>query len=304
MNKVHVSNYLNHGIKGHAKYEFVDVVVNDDNRLFIDPILIETGQNQNKWCIEANDIIQSFFKIFYKAYEQGDKTTKTEILAHAREQNGTRLGYGNGHNGKGNTAHGLLCVFKPLEQLILDIKTMKKPEDLPVLIPGFAEDGLSDMLTNILHEHLNLFTLQQLSKYGIQNNSSIQFWTWNRLTECWKEVKRDCYCVEGHEVLLVPKNIVRKGYLFKTHQYFSRIILERMREEGYYSRDGKLMPKKEIVSAKRNSAPHWEYDETISYTVQHNDALEEYHKKLPNFYADNGHAMNDSELDSFLYMCM
>ena len=299
MNKVHVSNYLNHGIKGHAKYEFVDVVVNDDNRLFIDPVLIETGHN--KWCIEANAIIQSFFNKFYKAYEQGNQTTKAEILAHAREQNGTRLGYGNGHNGKGNTADGLLCVFKPLEQLISDIKTMKKPEDLPVLIPDFAEDGLSDMLTNILHDHLNQFTLQQLSKYGINNFVHIKFWTWNRFTECWEIVDRPCYCIDGRELILVPKSIVRKNYLFKTHQYFNRIILERMREEGYYARDGKPIPKKEIVAAKRFSAPHWEYAETISYTNQHNDALEEYHEKLPQFYADNGNAMKDRELDSFLY---
>lgn len=299
MNRVHVSNYLNHGIKGHTNYEFVDVVVNDDNRLFIDPILIETANN--RWCIEANAIVQSFFNKFFETYEQGDPTEKAKILAHAREQNGTRLGYGNGHNGKGNTAQGLICVFKPLEQLILDVRTMHKAEDLPVLIPGFAEDGLSDMLTNILHNHLNQFTFQELSKYGIKSNSKISFSTWNRLTDCWEKVDRPCYCVDGRELLLVPKNIVRKNYLFKTHQYFNRIILERMREEGYYTKDGKLIPKKEIVAAKRFSAPHWEYAETITYTTQHNDALEEYHKKLPKFYADNGNAMRDSELDSFLY---
>ena len=37
--KKYVSDYLNKGIKGHFNYEFVDVIVNDDNLLFIDPIL-------------------------------------------------------------------------------------------------------------------------------------------------------------------------------------------------------------------------------------------------------------------------
>ena len=29
--KKHVSDYLNKGVKGHFNYEFVDVIVNDDN---------------------------------------------------------------------------------------------------------------------------------------------------------------------------------------------------------------------------------------------------------------------------------
>ena len=30
--KKHVSDYWNNGIKGHSNYDFVDVVVNDDNK--------------------------------------------------------------------------------------------------------------------------------------------------------------------------------------------------------------------------------------------------------------------------------
>ena len=298
-NNIYVSDCINHGVKGHGNYEFLDVAVNDDNCLFIDPILIET--DKTAWCREANAIIQSFFVKFYEAYKQGDGVKKNKILAHAREQNGTKLGYGNGHNGKGNTARGLIVIFKPLEKLILKITTMNKPEDLPVLIPGFAEDGLSDLLTNILHDQLNQFTTQQLKKYGIRNNTEIKFWTWNRFKEDWELVKRPCFRFKGRELLLVPKNIVRKNYLFSTHQYFTRIILERMREEGHGRVDGKLISKKEIVAAKRHSSRHWEYDETISYTTKCNDALEEYHKKLPIYYSDREYSMKDSELDEFLY---
>ncbi len=34
------------GRKGHENYEFVDVAVNDDNRLFIDPCLIENERGE------------------------------------------------------------------------------------------------------------------------------------------------------------------------------------------------------------------------------------------------------------------
>ena len=299
MNNIYISDQFHHGIKGHVHFEFLDVAINRDNLLFIDPVLIETGDTA--WCREANLIIKSFFDKFYQAYKQNDEVQKNKILAHAREQNGTKLGFGNGHNGKGNTAQGLIHIFRPLEKLVTEINTIKKPEDLPVLIPDFAEDGLSDLLTNVLHDQLNQFTSQQLNIYEIKNNSSVRFWTWSKSKEDWEEVARPCYRIDGRELLLVPKNIVRKKYLFNTHQYFTRIILERMREDGYGIIDGKLIPKKDIVARKRNSDKHWEYDEVISYTTKCNDALEEYHKKLPSFYAYRNFHMKDDEIDEFLY---
>ena len=224
------------------------------------------------------------------------------VAVTCREQNATRLGYGNGDNGKGNTADGLLEIFQPLEQLISSIKTIGKAEDLPLLIPGFAEDGMSDLLTNILHECLYEFTMEQMHKYNIKSNGTKKFYTWNMYKGVWKEVDKPVYFINGKEVLLVPKKIVRKNYLFGVSQYFTRIILERMIDEGdYRDIDGKAIPKKEIVKSKRYSGEHWQYDEAIKYTVKNNDALDEYHKKLPGFYMEHGKTLTDDELDYLIY---
>ena len=117
--KKYVSDYLNKGIKGHSNYEFVDIIVNDDNLLFIDPILLETSEDQ--WSKEAQASIQSFFDAFFEAYSRKDELKKRELLSHAGEQNGTHLGYGRGDNGKGNTVKGLLDIFVSLEKLIQEI---------------------------------------------------------------------------------------------------------------------------------------------------------------------------------------
>ena len=71
MKKYYVSDYWNKGIKGHLNYAFVDVVVNDDNLLFIDPILLETARD--RWCQGANATVQSFLTHFMKHIEQKDK---------------------------------------------------------------------------------------------------------------------------------------------------------------------------------------------------------------------------------------
>jgi hypothetical protein len=294
-----ISDYFNNGLKGHYNYNFVDVAVNDDNLLFIDPVLIELAKDQ--WCNDANATIQSFFDEFYEAYRNNDVQRKIVLLSHAGEQNGTRLGYGQGDNGKGNTAKGLLDIFMPLENLLNKISTIRKAEDLPVLIPDFAEDGLSDLITNILHDHLNSFTMQQMKQYGIESNGLANFWTWSQTKGDWIRVERASYYIEGQEVLLVPKQIVRKKYLFSTNQYFNRIILEHMREEGGYMDGKKPIPKKDVVKAKRFSGEHWQYRESVSYTSKNNNVLEEYHDKLSSFYFENGNSMSDEDLDETIY---
>lgn len=297
--KAFVSDYCNEGIKGHSNYDFVDVAVNDDNLLFIDPMLIE--MSKDSWCRKAHETIQSFFDALYKAYRMNDKRKKEELLSHASEQNGTHLGYGCGNNGKGSTKQGLLNTFSTLDVLLQDISSIKKPGDLSVFIKAFAEDRLSDTITNILHDLLNQFTVFQMKKYGIESNSLQTFWYWNKETLSWERVVRPSYCIDGKELLLVPKHIVRRRYLFNTNQYFTRIILERMREEGNYINEGKPIPKKEILKSKRYVSMHWQYDEVVSYTKKDNEALNEYHKKLPIFYAKNGQPLEDDYLDNLIY---
>ena len=300
MKKVFISDVWQLKKKGHENFSFVDVAVNDDNLLFIDPCLIERWNDA--WAINAMKHINSYFDNLFKAYNAGDRKNMRCLLSHAGEQNATRLGYGNGDNGKGNTADGLLETFQPLEQLISTIKTIGKAEDLPLLIPGFAEDGMSDLLTNILHECLNEFTVKQMRENGILSNGTKEFYTWDMLACEWKKVKKGVYFVNGKELLLVPKEIVRKNYLFGVGQYFTRIILERMIDEGgYRDSKGKSLPKKEIVKSKRYSGEHWQYDEAIKYTVENNDALDEYHRKLPGFYMEHGKPMEDDELDFVIY---
>lgn len=299
MKSKYISDILNNGKKGHNRFDFLDVNINDDNLMFIDPILIE---NQDaEWFKEADSTIQSFFDELYAAYRNHDDRVKQKLLSHAGEQNGTRLGYGNGHNGKGNTVQGLLHTFSPLDSLISDIETIGKPTDLTVLLPGFSEDGLSDMLTNVIHDNLNKFTMSQFAMRGIDSNSNRSFWTWNRRKKSWEYVTRPSYCVNGRELLLVPKQIVRKNYLFSMDQYFQRIILGRMQREDRYMFEGKPIPKKDILKQKRFTGEHWEYDETISYTKENNDALDEYHRELPFYYLENGRIPTDEDLDKCIY---
>lgn len=289
-----LSDFIKDGRKGHANFEFVDVQLDSDNRIFIDPVVLENATDA--WSINANRCVQSFFDSLYEALK---KNQSYNLFDHAHEQNATKFGYGNGQNGKGKTADGLEDALSKLKKLVHTIPTISKGEDIPVLVEGFAEDCMSDLLTNILHEHLNEFTAHQMQHRGIPADSKKTFWTWDVENSTWKQVTKECWFYNGRELLMVPKWIVRKNYLFKAHQYLYGVIVERMQvEKGWED-----MKKIDVLKNMPKNNEHWEYETVIQYTKQHPDALEEYHKRIPKYYNRAHGIMSDEELDLAIYGC-
>lgn len=287
-----LSDYIKDGRKGHVNFDFVDVQLDSDNRIFIDPAVLRNATDE--WSINANRCVQSFFDSLFEALKNNQSDN---LFDHAHEQNATKFGYGNGQNGKGKTADGLEEALSKLKDLVHAIPTISEGEDIPVLVEGFAEDCMSDLLTNILHEQLNIFTAQQMNRLGIPADLMKSFWTWDMENSTWKQVTRECWLYKGSELLMVPKWIVRKNYLFKAHQYLYGVIIERMRaEKGWED-----MKKIDILNNMPKNDEHWEYETVIQYTKQHPDALDEYHKRIPKYYSRAHGIMSDEELDMAIY---
>ncbi len=291
---MYISDYLGIGYKGHTNFDFVDVCLDNDNLLFIDPCLIE--RSNNLWGVEAAKIIKVYFDCFYEVL-RNNPLSSSSLFQHAHEPNATKLGYGNGENGKGKTSVGLVESLTPLKLLVQDIPTISISQDIPVLVVGFAEDSMSDLLTNILHDLLNRFTAEQMEKYAFKPNGEKKFWTWNEMSRDWMEVNRPCWTYNNKELLLVPKCFVRKNFLFKAHQYFYGVIIERLRNE----QDLQGLKKIDIWNNIPRPTKHWEYEFVINYTKKHPDALLEYHGRLPKYYARARGCMSDEDLDKRVY---
>ena len=56
---MYLSDYIKDDRKGHVNFEFVDVQLDSDNRIFIDPVVLENATDE--WSIKANNCVQSFF---------------------------------------------------------------------------------------------------------------------------------------------------------------------------------------------------------------------------------------------------
>ena len=279
---------------GHAGLDFVDITTSHDTRLFLDPCLIE--RCSDSLSRDAAALFSDFADQMYLDMRNG-RWNSTHVFDEAHEIHETKLGYGNGRNGKGKTSHGMCDSLNGLCQLANNIRSISKIQDVSVLVEGFAEDCMSDLLTNILRLQLSSFTEEQMRRYGKTPQGFHEIKSWDSNTHDWTNTQVPYWQVDDNKILLVPKRWVRKRHLFRAHQYLYAVILERIRNEF----GNKNLTKKDMWRNIRRDTKNWEYDKVIDFTLEHPDALGEYHNRMYKYYDRANGCMSDDDLDEAVY---
>lgn len=84
MKKSFVSDYLNKGMHGHENYDFVDVAINKDQGLFIDPVLI--AYSTDMWSKDAKLVMDNFFEAFFDIYSSARHDENTSCYLTQRNR--------------------------------------------------------------------------------------------------------------------------------------------------------------------------------------------------------------------------
>ena len=313
------TEYFNIDVEdGHASLDFIDIDINDDTKLFLEPTLIECVDDE--WYKICAEKINSFFDELFFQYEINNKKNILELLDCAHEPNETKLGLGSKESikkgGRGNTAEKLYEVFSEIiDKKLLDKGLVKNPMDLCVFVHDFAEDGMSDLVTNIIRKELNEFTINQCEKHGVELEDKLLNIgkSWNNETKSWEDVIERALTINGKCVLLVPKNIVRRKYIYSVEQYMSRKILEH-RQNYHVINDTSLVehttdkngndiikkPSKKLVRREDvGDTPTKDY--AVDYTFENPDLIKDYRKEVK-YKAKLGiYSLRDEELDEILY---
>lgn len=283
--------------QGHGNFDFVDIDLHTDTRLFIDPVLVDAGSTD--FCRNAKVVLQDCMDYLVSLYSNRvNDAEKLRFFDHMHELNYTKLGYGNGHNGKAKTAEGMLETLRDLQRLVDDAVQMQSFTDLVLFISGFAEDCLSDMITNILFSELCAFTVSQCKKYGIPTERCKEaHYYWDVTSHEWLRYEGDCLYYEGKPILLVPKNIVDKRYRFDAGKYFNIVVLKKlqndMTENGAKKPPSKKDLRKKLLKDKSVKDISREQTRKVPYL------LERYHQTIR---SANTQPLTDSFLDSFVYL--
>lgn len=225
-----ISEYFNLGLE-QPSLDFVDVQIDTDTPLFIDPTalcLLDT-----EWGARARALIQDYFSLVLNLIKTGQHAEARRLLSQLNEPNESRLGYSSdkprGHGIGKQLARKMWEELK--ESSAVSSGIIQDLEDTALMIDGIASDVISDIVTNIIREPLLEYTAEMCKEYGIPTQRVGSGPVWNTVDNKWETKFVEQPVVNGKRLLLVPKALVRQFITYQADQYYNLYLLEKIQEE-------------------------------------------------------------------------
>ncbi|MGE7132993.1 hypothetical protein [Lysinibacillus xylanilyticus] len=304
------SNYFNLKYLSQENLEFIDIRVDWDNELFIDPTRIEA--EKDIVSVECDKVVLDFFNTVLDLYAVDKINDARNNLVYSGESNEIFLGYTEGFpQGTGNSEEVLDDIFKYIHtQELISKGLIGRIEDLQVFIDKFGCDKMSDLIASLIKHKLIEFTVNQCNKLNIKRDYQITRRYWNRFKHSWDVVSEFVPSVIGpggsdYPVILVPKKYVVAKYLYDDKKYWEKIVSLR-RQDYHISERTSLYINKANSRGKLNKKDIWEYESNgrtlkeylIDYTLDDLEAIGEFREDIQNTQRSNvNNSLADYEIE-------
>ena len=217
--------------KTQAELDFVNVPINRDIPLFIDPFAL--SQRPDRWSQQASGTLVAFFEKVVRAIRENDVALALQLLQHLREPNETRFGLS-----KKRPRGAGIGQFQ--SQQLLDVLRSSSAvrtgflnalEDCELLVEGIGRDKISDLTTNIIRGHLAEYSKAQCDLLSIQTQSISLGPYYSPSSGEWVSEYFDLPVARSKPVLLVPKVIARFDPAYDHQKYYRQIVLSYLQAE-------------------------------------------------------------------------
>jgi len=249
---------------------FVDIDTNEDTALFIDPLFIEFISSRednpiNSLSLEATQQIDAFFEEVARIHQSKSKNKKSNFLklfSHFKEPQQLKLGLSQIDNsGKGTTAKELAQFFMNDEvKNLINNKNLSLKYSYP-LIKNFADDKLSDLISNIIMNIIVKYNQQLLidlpELQGYQSNEKHTYYYFSSKTKTWEAISFCPFSYDGVSFLLVPNEYAAKKQSSNLERLIDSYIEEPISKEpkikigGKFKRITKKSYKKKYIVGNR-----------------------------------------------------
>jgi hypothetical protein len=270
--------------KTQSELDFVNVKLDRDNPLFVDPYAISLRQDE--WGRKAHGQLVLFFQSVIDAIRDGRASDARELLSHLQEPNETRLGLSKGRpQGTGigpGQADDLFRVLSKSEAVRSGVLTSL--EECELMIEGIGNDKISDLATNVLRGNLVEYTQDQCRLHGVPMTSVSVGPTFNKQRRRWENRFFDLPVANGRPILLVPKSIVRRKPAYEHRRFYRHYALNFLQAEHLRAdsslvrtlRDGRRVVRKKDIEVNFPCAK----EQLFAFARDHPDVLEEYRRDL------------------------
>jgi hypothetical protein len=281
---------------------FVDVHVEKDNRLFIDPSAIRNGTDARSR--RAHNLIVDFFTEVLRlraSTSTADHVTGQSLLYKLHEPNQTRLGMS--AKGVGGRAFGPGLADELWDILgsnpAAQSAVITRLEHLPLFIEGVGPDLISDLSTRIIFDELADFTHDMMVAHprlaGATSVDTIDIY--DPTAKTWAAKNYTLPFVAPHQLLLVPKEWVFWRLLMEPTPFYNRFSTETVRiERGQWGDDDKFHgPSKEALNREFPARRQLNIDQSVKYKEeQDRDLVREYER----YVDENFDPLSDDEIEA------
>lgn len=265
-----------YGISGPVP--FLDVDVDDDNRMFVDPFKVRLGNGPTTFANAAIACMSSFFDEITRSVVSGNLAQRRrgqELLTHFEEPRETRLGMSkhgcDGHGGADGVGQDIWDTLDGDAAVLVRVGVLHQIEDLAMFVEGIDKDITSDVTTRVIFGPLIDFTNDCVARFPqLAGGTGIKGFTrqvWDPVSLTWVRRKVTLPSVDGKPLVLIPAEWTTRNLLLSATRLYETELLSWVQLQRA-SRDskGKLLktPKDRLREDPRLRRGH----ETIIKTVE------------------------------------
>lgn len=211
--------------KSQGELDFVDVRLNRDIALFLDPFAV--SQRLDRWSQDSHAHLFAFFQKLVDYIRAGRHDEGRQLLMHLREPNETRLGLSRGRpQGAGIGSYQADQLFHALQESNA-VKTgfLSSLEECELMIEGIGWDKISDLTTNVIRGKLAQYTLEQCELHGVPTRQVALGPYFSMDAQDWVSEYLQLPVVAGRPILLVPKAVARFESSYDHQDYYRNFAL-------------------------------------------------------------------------------
>lgn len=217
--------------KSQAELDFVDIPIDSDIPLFVDPYAI--SQRPDTWSHTCHRTITSFFQNLLDCIRAGHNNQAFQLLRFLREPNETHFGFSRGRpqgaGVGGFQANQILQALSASEAFRTGF--ISSLGECELMIDGIGRDKISDLATNLIRAHLAEYTLSQCELWNIPVQQVALPPFYDAETAAWNTTYFNLPIANNGPVLLVPKVIARYDIAHDHNDYYNNFVVEYLQAE-------------------------------------------------------------------------
>lgn len=271
--------------KSQAELDFVDVPLETDIPLFVDPYAI--SQEADTWFTQCHNAIVGYFQLVVDSIRNGDARLAKQLLSRLHEPNDTHLGFSsNKPSGRGIGSRQADDLYSRLqESRAVQTGLLSDLADCELVIPGIGHDKISDISINVIRGSLVEYTERQCRNHNIPTRQVASGMYWDAEQRQWRNRYAPLPIYKGKRIVLVPKVAVRYCLSVDHREYYQHFVLDYLQAEHLAAgsslvtvlRNGTRRVTKKDLKQEHPLSKKFLYE----FTKDHPEVLDRYKRTLP-----------------------